>query len=119
MRRFRIEIMGAILAMGTGTLVMVVVGALLPLVAMIDFFGILSEHPRSKPLISVGVTGWLYSLTIVALGALALREPKWGGIGLLVCAVAGYLLGPGNLTLPLLLLLAALLCLAGWYRKVR
>ena len=117
MRKFRIEIVGAILAMGTGTLVMVLVGALLPLVAMIDLFGILSEEPRARPFINVGVTGWLYAMAIVALGALAWREPKWGGAGLLVCAVAGYLLGPGNLVLPLLLLLAALLCLAGWYRK--
>lgn len=46
MRRFKIEILGAWLAMTTGTRVMMVVAALLPLVAMIDFFGMLGEEPK-------------------------------------------------------------------------
>jgi hypothetical protein len=116
MRKFKIEILGAWLAMATGTLVMMVVAALLPLVAMINFFGMLSEEPKPRPYITVGLSGWLYSLAIIALGALALSRPKWGGVGLAACALAGYLLGTGNLTVPLLLLTAAILCLAGCYQ---
>lgn len=116
MRKFRVQIAGAVLAIATGSLVMVVVGALLPLVPMIDFFAMFSEAATPKPFITVGLSGWLYSLAIVALGALAWHRPEWAGVGLLLCALAGYLLGSGNLTLPLLLLTAAILCLFGWYK---
>ena len=97
---------------------MMVIGALLPVVAMIDFFGVLSEAPRSRPFINVGLTGWIYSLLILALGIIALRIPKWAGVGLAACALAGYLLGSGNPTVPLLLLAAAILCLPAWFKRV-
>lgn len=116
MRKLRVEIVGAALAIATGALVMVMVGTLFPLVPVIDFFTVFSEAATTRPFITVGLSGWLYSLAIVALGALALHHPKWGGAGLLLCAFAGYLLGSGNLTLPLLLLIAAILCLFGWYK---
>jgi hypothetical protein len=116
MRKLRVEVVGAALAIVTGALVMVMVGALFPLVPMIDFFAVFSKAATPRPFITVGLSGGLYSLAIVALGALALHHPKWGGAGLLLCALAGYLLGSGNLTLPLLLLTAAILCLFGRYK---
>jgi hypothetical protein len=61
MRKLKIEIFGAWLAIATGTLVMMVVSAPVPLVAMVDFFGMLNEETEPRPFISVGLSGWLCS----------------------------------------------------------
>lgn len=117
MRHFRIEIVGAGLAMATGILVFMMVGLLLPLFGMIEIFGFFSSDPIAGPLIGVGLSGVLYSIAIIAIGLSGFHSPKWSGVGLIACAAIGYLFGSRNPTVPLILLAAAALCLAGWYRS--
>lgn len=115
---FRTEIVGACLAIMTGVIVLMVVGLLAPFHELVH---VIWRTPDSeiRPLINVGLSGAIYSLAVVAFGILGLRSAKWGGLGLVACAAVGYLFGSRNPTIPSILLVAAALCLAGWYRSAK
>src|SRR5262245_41580543 len=113
MQHFRIEILGACLAIATGLIVLMAMAFLAPLRQL------LSPDPAEQPLIHAGMTGGIYSLAIIASGLAAFWNAKWSGWGLVACAVIGFLFGSRNPTIPLILFGAAALCLVGWYRTVR
>ena len=113
MARFKIEIAGACLAIALGLIILMAMAFLAPLRELIN------PDPANQPLIHVGATGAIYSIAIVALGILAFWNAKWSGLGLVACAVIGFVFGSRNPTIPLILLVAAGLCLAGWHRAKR
>ncbi len=113
MGRFRIELLGACLAIATGLVILMGMALLAPLREL------LAPDPADQPLIHVGLTGVAYAIAIVALGILAFRSAKWSGVGLVACAIIGFVFGSGNPAIPLVLLAAAALCLGGWYRTRR
>ena len=112
-RAFRIEILGACLAIATGLIVLMAMAFLAPLREL------LNPDPAEQPLIHVGVTGAVYAVAILAFGIYAFWNAKWSGLGLVACAVIGFLFGSRNPTVPLILLVSAALCLGGWYRAER
>ena len=113
MRNLRIEILGACLAIATGLVVLMAMAFLAPLREL------LNPDPVEQPLIHVGVTGAIYAIAILAFGIYAFWNAKWSGLGLVVCAVIGFLFGSRNPTIPLILLVSAAFCLGGWYRRER
>jgi hypothetical protein len=113
MQRFKIEILGACLAIATGLIVLMAMAFLAPLAEL------LNPDPSEQPLIHVGMTGAIYAIAILAFGIYAFWNAKWSGLGLVVCAVIGFLFGSRNPTVPVILLVSAAFCLGGWYRAAR
>jgi hypothetical protein len=113
MGHLKIELLGACLAIATGLVILMGMTFLAPLREL------LASDPADQPLIHGGMTGAAYSIAIVVLGILAFCSPKWSGVGLVACAIIGFVFGSGNPAIPLVLLAAAALCLGGWYRTRR
>ncbi|MGO9446870.1 MAG: hypothetical protein ACLPXB_19145 [Thiobacillaceae bacterium] len=84
--------------------------------AMTQLFGILvTAFPIDNPqaAVAAGWGGVFFAFMVIVFGGLAFRRPKGAGIGLILCSMAGALLG--NIVLVSCMALASiggLLCLA-------
>ena len=113
MSRFRIELIGACLAIAIGALILMAIAFLSPVLE------VFSGDSGDQPVIHAGWTGAIYGAAIIVCGAVAFKSAKWGGVGLVLCAVIGYAFGSRNPTIPLIVLAAASLCFIGWHRAPR
>jgi hypothetical protein len=96
MRHFRIEAVGAGLAIATGILVFMMVGFLFPLFGMIEIFGFFSSDPIAGPLIGVGLSGVLYSIAIIAIGLSGFTARSGAESGLSPALRSGICSDPGT-----------------------
>jgi hypothetical protein len=120
MRPILLRGVGAFLAVVTGTVALALVSFLAGFFSLLELFWGASPGPENEPLIGVGEGGIIYSLVVIVLGIVAGWSAKWGGFGLMACALAGFMFGPKDSIIPLLVLIAAVLCLAGaWQERGR
>ena len=107
--------MGASLASLTGMIALALVVFAAGVFGLLEFFWGKALDPENQPLIGADENGIIYSVVVVLLGVLAVWSPKWGGFGLAACALTGFLLGPRDSLIPVLVLGAAVLCLTAWW----
>lgn len=116
MRWVRMQIAGVCVAVVTGVLAMLLATFAGGILGVLDLMGMTGD-PANSPLIGAGRNGVIFSIVIVVLGFIGIYSAKWCGLGLSLCAVVGLLFGPKDPTVSLLVLLASVLCLVGWWKE--
>jgi len=117
MRPILLRGVGALLAVLTGTIALALVSFLAGFFSLLELFWGASPGSENEPLIGLGEGGIIYSIVVIVLGVAAGWSGKWGGFGLIACALAGFMFGPKDSIIPLLVLIAAVLCLTGWWQE--
>src|SRR5262245_55059763 len=120
MRPILLRGVGAFLAVLTGTIAFALVSFITGFFGLLELFWGAGPESENQPLIGVNQGGLIYSAVVIVLGIVAGWSPKWGGLGLAACAIAGFMFGPKDSIIPLLVLISAALCLAGsWHERSR